>query len=249
MLSMAFLLSYHANSQALLNKVKSAAKDKATDAVFGNKNTSPTPSTPDIPPTGGNGRPTNSTSGGLITTPPDVLKSITEAESAFGSKSYGAARYSLQQAIVGIEMEMGDRVIESLPKKIDGIDYVKESDKVTSTGMAFVGLTIFREYYNDDKAVDITIANNSAMLSAANLYLSNPAYTAGQENMKSVNFQGFRGVLEFSEYDGYKLTVPIGQTSVAIVKLVNMANENEAIAAAGEFNLAEIQKLLGDKIN
>jgi hypothetical protein len=43
----------------------------------------------------------NNTSGGLITTPPDVGKSIATAESSFSGKKYGEARYALQQAIVG----------------------------------------------------------------------------------------------------------------------------------------------------
>ncbi len=234
-------------AQAILNKVKSAAKNKAANAIFGDKDTPSTPSVSEGDER--SGRPMNNTSGGLITTPPDVGKSIATAESSFSDKKYGEARYALQQAIVGIEMEMGNKVMESLPKKVAGIDFVKESDKVTSTGMAFVGLTIFREYYNDDKAVDITVANNSALLMSANMYLTNPAYASGQENIKSVTVQGFRGVMEFSEYDGYKLSVPLGQTSIAIIKMVNFADESAALKVSDAFDLAGIQKQLGDKIN
>lgn len=248
---LAGLVSYNAQAQGLMNRVKSAAKEKAADAIFGNKDNSSSSSDSDESSSTGNrpGRPGNNSSGGLITTPPDVEKNLSTAESAFGSKKYGEARYALQQAIVGIEMEMGNKVIANLPKKVIGIDYIQESDKVTSTGAAFTGLTIFREYYNDEQAVDITIANNSAWLSAANMYLTNPAYTSGQENMKSVTIQNFRAVLEFSEYEGYKLSVPLGQTSIAVIKMVNMADEEAAMKAANEFDLTSIQQQLGDKIN
>ncbi len=246
-------MGHSAQAQGLMNRVKSAAKEKAADAIFGDKDNSSNSSDSNdnsSSDTGGNrpGRPGNNTSGGLITTPPDVEKNLSTAESAFDGKKYGEARYALQQAIVGIEMEMGNKVMANLPKKVNGIDYIEDSDKVTSTGMAFAGLTIFREYYNDEQAVDITIASNSAWLSSANMYLTNPAYSSGQENMKAITIQDFRGVLEFSEYEGYKLSVPLGQTSIAVIKLVNMADENAAMKVANEFDLAGIQKQLGDKI-
>lgn len=243
-----YFLSYQSDAQGLLNKAKSTAKGKASNAIFGDNNSSSRPSQGASEANGGLGRPSNTT-GGLITTPPDVKKSIADAESSFAGKKYGEARYALQQAIVGIEMEMGEKVLKSLPTKVAGIEYIEESDKVTSTGMAFVGLTIFREYYNDDQAVDITVANNSGMLTAASMYLSNPAYASGQENMKSVTVQGFRAVLEFSEYEGYTLSIRLGQTSVAVIKLVNMADEAAALKVADAFDLAGIQKQLGDKIN
>jgi hypothetical protein len=246
-LALLCFLNYQTEAQALLNKVKSAAKNKAANAIFGDNDNSSTSGSSESNER--SGRPSNNSSGGLITTPPDVQKSIADAESSFSGKKFGEARYALQQAIVGIEMEMGNKVMESLPKKVAGIDYIQESDKVTSTGMAFVGLTIFREYYNDDQAVDITVANNSALLVSANMYLSNPSYTSGQDNIKSVTVQGFKGVIEYSEYDGYKLSVPLGQTSIAIIKMVNFANETAAMKVADAFDLAGIQKQLGDKIN
>lgn len=242
-LLLACFLGYQSQAQGLLNKVKSAAKDKAADAIFGDRDAPAPP-----PSEERSGRPSNTTGEGMITTPPDVGRSLDDAEKAFSQKKYGESRYALQQAIVGIEMEMGNQVMKSLPTKVAGIGHIPESDKVTSTGMAFVGLTIFREYYNDDQAVDITVANNSAMLTAANLYLTNPAYSSGQENMKSVTVQGFKSVLEFSEYDGYKLSVPLGQTSIAVIKMVNFANEGAALKVADAFDLADIQAKLGDKI-
>ena len=250
---LACVVSYDVEAQGLMNRVKSAAKDKAADAIFGNRGNSGSSSESgdNVPSEEGGrpGRPGNNTSGGLITTPPDVEKNLASAESAFGSKKYGEARHALQQAIVGIEMEMGNKVMADLPKKINGIDYIEESDKVASTGMAFSGLTVFREYYNDEQAVDITVATNAAWLSSANMDLTNPAYSSGQENMKAVTIQDFRGVLEFSEYDGYKLSVPLGQSSIAIITLVNMADEAAVMKVANEFDLVKIQQQLGDKIN
>lgn len=243
-----FFLGYHGQAQGLLNKVKSTAKSKAANAIFGDNDATSSSPSPGGTDADSPRRPSNTT-GGLITTPPDVKKSIADAESSFADKKYGEARYALQQAIVGIEMEIGERVLKSLPSKVAGIDYVEENDKVTSTGMAFVGLTIFREYYNDEQAVDITVANNSGMLTAASMYLANPAYASGQENMKSVTVQGFRAVLEFSEYDGYTLSLPLGQTSIAVVKMVNMVDEAAALKVADTFDFAGIQKQLGDKIN
>src|SRR5690606_15882747 len=121
---------------------------------------------------GGN-RPANKGGAGLVTTPPDVKENLASAETSFKAGSYGESRYAIQQAMLGVEMEIGQKLLKSLPETVAGLPKQPEQDQVTSSGWGWAGLTIHREYTKDDKQLQFTIANNSVLLSAMNLYLSN----------------------------------------------------------------------------
>ena len=79
-------------------------------------------------------KPTNKGGGGLIATPPDVNQNLADAETSYKEGSYGEARYAVQQAMLGVEMEIGKKVLESLPETVSGLDKIAESDQVTSSG-------------------------------------------------------------------------------------------------------------------
>src|SRR5690606_24160423 len=111
-------------------------------------------------------RPSNKGGGGLISTPPDVKQNLADAETSFKSGSYGEARYAVQQAMLGVEMEIGKEVLEAMPASVSGLDKVADADQVTSSGYGWAGLTIHREYLKDDKELRTTVANNSAWMTA-----------------------------------------------------------------------------------
>ena len=99
-------------------------------------------------------------------------------------------------------------------------------------------------------ALRTTIANNSAWMSAVNVYLANGGYaqqTNGEQNWKQIKVKGYRGIIEYSESSGYKLSVPIGQSSLIVWDGVNFASEQEMITAANAFDLDGIKKTLGEK--
>src|SRR5678815_2388430 len=98
------------DAQGLLKKVKdkvNKAVDKSLDKKVEEKTGIPSDES------GGNssgnsnsnsGGPTNKGGGGLTNTePPDVKAQMAEAETAHGAKNYSDARYSLQQALMGVE--------------------------------------------------------------------------------------------------------------------------------------------------
>jgi len=184
---------------------------------------------------------------GLITTPPDVLQNIQDADAYFGKKNYTDARYAVRQAILGIEMEMGNKILEDLPEAIEGLSFVKDEDRVTSTGIGFVGMTIQRIYRQDDKEFQVTVGNDAALLSAANVYLSSGAYaSSSDQNYKTVRFGEYRGVLEYDEYSGYKLSVPFGQSSILVTNGINFMTEKEMMDASEKIDIEKIKKILGE---
>ena len=199
---------------------------------------------------GSAGRPSNKGGGGLISTPPDVNQNLADAETAYKSGSYGEARYSVQQAMLGVEMEIGQKVLKSLPETVSGLPKIPESDQVTSTGYGWAGLTIQREYRNDDKEMKATIANNSAWMSAINMYMANGGYsqtTGGQQNWKQTKVKGYKAIIEYDESSGYKLSVPLGQSSLIVFEGINYASEQEIMSAASTFDIDGIKKMLGEQ--
>jgi len=199
---------------------------------------------------GGN-NPSNKGGGGLISTPPDVKQNLADAEIAYKKNSYGEARYSVQQAMLGVELEIGNKILKSLPESVSGLNKEAESDQVTSTGWGWAGLTIQREY-SDDKEKQFTaiIANNSAWMAGVNAYLASGGYaqqTNGQQNWKQTKLNGYRAIIEYNDGSGYKLSVPIGQSSIIVFEGVNFATEQEMMKAAEVFNIDGIKKELGEQ--
>jgi hypothetical protein len=200
--------------------------------------------------TNSSGKPSNQGGGGLISTPPDVKQNLSDAETSFKSHSYGEARYAVQQAMLGVEMEIGNEVLKSLPATVSSLPTVTEEDKVTSTGWGWAGLTIQRSYRKDDKQLSTTVANNAAWMSAVNMYLTNGGYaqqTNGQQNWKQVKVKGYRAVIEYDESSGYKLSVPLGQSSLIVWEGINFKSEQDMISAASAFDIDGIKKMLGEK--
>ena len=244
--------------QKVENKTEQKAGDEI-DKLFGGKKKNQTPGGQQGGANGqggnggeegGNGNPSNKGGAGLISTPPDVKQNLADAEVAYKKNSYGEARYSVQQAMLGVELEIGNKILKSLPESVSGLFKEVESDKVTSTGWGWAGLTITREYSDKkDKQFTATIANNSVMMMGVNAYLSGgyAQQTSGQQNWKQTKVKGYRAVIEYNEGSGYKLTVPIGQSSVIVFEGINFATEPDMMKAAEMFNIDAIKKELGEQ--
>jgi len=250
-------------AQDILNKLKKKAEEKVIDKLNGPKSTTTPPSSGNTN-TGSsnstnNNNPSNKGGGGLISTPPDVNQNLTDAETAFKSGGYGEARYAVQQAMLGVELEIGNKILKSLPESISSLKKYAEEDQVTSTGYGWAGLTIHREYNNDDdnnddsndnsKEFRVTVANNAAWMSAVNMYLSSGGYaqtTGGQQNWKQTKVKGHRAIIEYSEGSGYKLSVPLGQSSIVIFEGTNFSSEPEMMTASNSIDIDAIKKMLGE---
>lgn len=254
--------SYGSQAQ-LLKKLKQKAENAAERIVdkkidekidgatrTGGKNQNG-PGGPGMPGSGGSGGGRNNTSGeGLVTTPPDVQKNLTEAEDAFKKNSLSESRYSIQQAMLGVEMEIGKKILKSLPSKVKNLLKDSAEDKVTSSGWGWVGLMIQGAYKDGEQELRMTIANNAAWMQAVNMYLANGAYaqsSGDQQNWKQTKLKGYRAVIEFDKSSGYKLSVPLGQTSMIIFEGINFKTEQEMMDACSVIDIDAIKKELGEK--
>ena len=253
----AVLFASSAHAQGFVNKLKQKADEAASKALekkakekagIEDEPANEVQETSGSPQT--RTRPTNKGGGGLIATPPNVNQNLADAEKSYKAGSFGEARYAVQQAMLGVEMEIGKKVLESLPEAVTGLDKVDESDQVTSTGYGWVGLTIRREYLKEDKQLTATVANNSALMSAMNMYLANGGYsqtTNGEQNWKQTKVKGHKAIIEYDDATGYKLSVPLGQTSMIVWEGINFSSEQDMMAAANTFDIDGIKKMLGEK--
>ncbi|HSB91689.1 MAG TPA: hypothetical protein VLC28_01170, partial [Flavitalea sp.] len=93
-------------------------------------------------------------------------------------------------------------------------------------------------------------ANNAVWMQAINMYLANGAYSQSngeQQNWKQTKLKGNRAVIEFDKSSGYKLSVPLGQTSLIIFQGINFATEADMMDACGTVDIDKIKKELGEK--
>jgi hypothetical protein len=258
-LTAAFVLSLGAGTTSgqFLNKLKQKA-DQAIDKKLGinQPSTSTGAGTGTAGGSGGNGGsnggPSNNSGGGLISTPPDVKQNLTDAEGSYSKSNYGQARSSVQQAMLGVELEIGNKILTSLPASIAGLDKIDKDDQVASSGSGWAGLVIVRKYSGGkNKQFTVTIANNAAWMSAITMFMSNGAYasqTGGQQqqNWKQTTLKGNNGIIQFDKSSGYKLSVPIGQSTLMVFEGINFATEVDMMSAAGEPDIDGIKKLLGE---
>lgn len=247
----------------LLKKLKEKAEnaaDKAIDkkvdkAVNGeNANTDNSNNTsnngPGMPSKNSKSNPSNKGGQGLISTPPNVNENLTSADASYKSGKYTDARYAIQQAMLGVELEIGQKILKSLPDVVAGLKKDTTADQVASTSWGWTGLTIHREYLEGEKQLRFTISNNSPWMQAVNLYLTNTGYmqTSGnQQNWKQIKVQDLRGVIEYDQSSGYKVSVPLGQTSLLVYEGVNFATEQDMMSAVNGINIEQIKKHLGEK--
>jgi hypothetical protein len=235
--------------QAFMRKLQDKAEDEAIDAIFGKDKASTTTETGTNSSTSDSNSPSNTKGGGLSNTSRDVVALINDAESSFGKKNFRDARYAIQQAMMGVELEIGKKILQELPENINGLPMVPEEDNVTSTGIGFAGLIIERTYRKSDQQLKVAVGNNSAWLSAANMYLASGTYssTSTEENYKQTTFQGEKAVIQFEESSGYTLSVPFGQASILVTEGVNFDSENEFMDASAKIDIKKIKTQLGEQ--
>ena len=250
----AFYMPCHSQ---LLKKIKDKANEKVNEMTSSKTKTDSTKNTQTSSDesygsgSGSGSKHTNKGGGGLKnTTPPDVNAQIKEAEDAYKIKNYNDARFSIQQALVGVEIQLGRELLKSLPAEVNKLPKDTTQDKVVSTQWGWNNMTIQRVYWDKkDKQLTITIGNNAMYNQFVNLYFNNSYVEANtkDQNMKQVKVKGNRGIIQYDDNKGYTLIVSLGQTSMIVWECINFADENEVMKTAETFDIEGIKKMLGEQ--
>jgi hypothetical protein len=238
----------YAGEAQLLKKLKQKINNAVGTNSSSNSNTNPESNNNNS----SSGTPTNKTGGGLTnTTPPDVNQQIADAEKSQAAGDYSDARYSIQQALVGIELQIGKQVLQSLPESVSGLQKDTMQNKVMSTQWGWNNLSIQSVYKKDDKQMTITIGNNVAYSGFVNMYF-NSAYAqtsnnGDNKNVKQTKLKSYKALITYDDSKGYTLMVPLGQSSLIVWECVNFATEQDVMNAAGTFDIDGIKKMLGEQ--
>lgn len=197
------------------------------------------------------GKPMNKGGGGLTnTTPPDVLQQITDAEKAHGAAKYSDARYSVQQALMGVEIQLGRELLKSLPKAIISLPVDTLQDKISSSQWGWNNMTIQRVYFDKkDKQLTVMIGNNAFYSGFVTMYF-NSAYVqadGNNQNVKQVRVKGNKAVIQYDDSKGYTLIAQLGQSTTIVWECINFKDEAEVMAAANAFDIDDIKKRMGEQ--
>jgi hypothetical protein len=243
-----------ASSQGLLKKLKDKVNNTVSNTVNNavNKNTGVSPA---VSATnngaGSSGRPTNKVGAGLSnTTPPDVTAQMTEAETAHAAKNYSNARYALQQALMGVEIQLGRQILKSLPETSDALNVDVAQDVVMSTQWGWSNMSIQRVWKNKDKQLTMTVGNAGIYAGLAAVYFANAGMVEAsnnRQNIKQVRVKGNKAIIQYEDSRGYTLIVSLGQSSMIVWECINFANEQEVMNTANSFDIDGIKKMLGEQ--
>ncbi len=247
-----FFCSNSGHSQ-LMKKFKEKVNEKIENAVGGTNNTNSNnqSNTNTNTSTSSQSGARNKGGGGLkSTTPPDVLAMMADAEKSHSAASYSDARYSLQQALVGVEIQLGYQVLASLPSQINDMTKDTTRNTVSSTQWGWNNLTIQTVYAKaPDKEMTISIGNNSVYSGIAQLYFANTGYMANNQdkNIKQTRVKNNKAIIQYDDSKGYTLMMPLGQSSLIVWECVNFASEDEVMNAANQFDIDGIKKTIGEQ--
>ncbi|MEP6626773.1 MAG: hypothetical protein ABJA32_02270 [Ginsengibacter sp.] len=234
-----------------LKEKANSAVNKAIDKKIGNETGNATTTASQSESTS-SGKPVNKGGAGLKNTaPPDVNAAMDDAGKSFAANNYSDARYAVQQALMGVEIQLGHELLKSLPDNVDGLQKDTTQDRVVSTQWGWNNMTIQRVYSDKkDKQCTVTIGNNLLYAGLVNAYFGN-AYAVESngkdQNVKQVKVQGNKAIISYDERKGYSLVVPVGQSSMIVWECINFANEDEVMKAANVISIDKIKKSLGEK--
>jgi hypothetical protein len=257
LLAAGLLTAVDAPAQGFLKKLKEKVNevaDKAVDKKVNEKvgaEQGSTPANTSNDAASRAGKPQNKTGAGLQnSTPPDVAAQIVDAEKSHASGNYSDARYSIQQALLGVELQIGKQLLKSMPVTAGGLAADTASDRVVSTRWGWANLTIQRVYGKEDKQMTVVVGNNPLYSGAMDMYFNAGMYAQTNEqdkNQKQVKVQGNKAVIKFDKDEGYTLLVQLGQSGMMTWSAVNFASEQEVMSAVNAFDIERVKKILGEK--
>lgn len=251
-LALVMLLAVSGNTQAQLLKKLKEKVNQAADQLVSPGSSSPSSSSGSSGNSGNSGnlgKPSNKGGGGLVSTPPDIEANIQSSETAFKDSKYSESRFALQQAILGVELKIGQEILKGLPEQVSGMTRIPEKDQCGSSGWGWSGLVVKRAYQQGDKYLEVGIQDLSILGPMWSMYM-NGDFAMQQNNeqkAKNIMVKGNKGMISYEDSKGYTVVVMLTQGSALGWDGVNIASEQEMMNAVNQFDIDRIKKYLGEK--
>lgn len=254
MLLICLCLHTQTYSQGFLKKLKDKANqvvDKSIDKKIDEKTGTNQDNNNNSSGTNKTGKPRNTTGEALKnSTPPDVVQQISDAEKAHDAKNYSEARYAIQQALLGVEIQIGQQILKSLPVTVANLPKDTTEDRVMSSQWGWANLTIQRVYRQNDKQMTVVIGNNPLYSGMMDMYFNNAYATQSNgenQNMKQIKVKGYKAAIKFDASEGYSVLVQLGQSGMMTWQGINFSTEQDMLAAVNTFDIDGVKKQLGEK--
>lgn len=171
-----------------------------------------------------------------------VDEHLTEASKQYAARNLEETRFALQQSLNELYVLIGEKILAELPEKLGDVTAQKKNDAYNGYTLGFTGVYIDRTYQNAaaDKTMQITLINDSPLMSGMNAFLTNPILNMGS-GRKTIKIDGYKSVLEKSEDDpaSYTLNIPFNQ-SLITTKFEGFKDENQVLALAKLIPVAKI---------
>lgn len=254
------LTQQEVKAQGFLKKLKDKAEKKAEellDKKVAEKTGTASPTANGTVPTNNttsagskNSRPSNKTGEGLKnSTVPDVLQQISDANTAYDKNQFGEARFSIQQALLGVELQIGKTLLASLPAEINGLPKDSTEDRVMSTRYGWANLSIQRIYQKEDKQLSMLIGNNSIYSGMLDMYFGFAATQSNgdTQNSKQIRIKGNKAIIQFEDREGYTILMQMGQSGMITWKAINFTTEKEVMDAINQFDIDHIKTTMGEQ--
>ncbi len=173
-----------------------------------------------------------------------------EANESIVKKDYRKAQSAMQKALTEINIVVGKELLAALPLEINGMKASAENDTNGGTvpGIMSVGVTVTRDYANEDRSLSVTIMSNSPAAISISMMISNPSLMEQTgEGHKVVEVGKSFGLLSYEAEDKLgDLQIPIGN-SVISLNADEINSPDEIIEIAKKLNIDNLKKILGEQ--
>ncbi len=177
----------------------------------------------------------------------EVQIRLDEALSSYRSEDLENARFSLQEALIGINEAVGQEILSVFPAEMNGMNKVDENDEVTGMNVGFAGLLVHRSYIGEEGEASIDLISDSPMLAGINTILAMPGFMTSDPNQKRVKVSNYKALLTRNEDDtgkvSYDLQVPLNSSLLAF-QCSGIEDENEVLDLAELIPVKRIVEIL-----
>ncbi|MBP6977803.1 MAG: hypothetical protein PHD61_05890 [Bacteroidales bacterium] len=176
----------------------------------------------------------------------DVSGQLNTATASYTSGDLENARFSLQEALNGVNQALGKEILDLLPGTLGGMNAQLDADNVTGTNMGFAGLYVNRDYQKDTiRDASLEIISDSPMLATVNSLLTMSTMFSSDPNQKRIKIGSYKALMTKSESNdiiSYDIQMPFGN-SMMTFKTNGIADEAEVTGLVNSLPITDIVRL------
>lgn len=181
---------------------------------------------------------------GIQLTGQEVQEKLDAAKASYEAGNLEDARFSLQQALQGINQAIGNEILNLLPDQLGEMNKVDAEDNVTGVSAGFAGLYVNRKYQGPNSDATVEIISDSPLLGSISSLLTMPVFMASDPNQKRIKIDSYKALLTRNDNDSiisYDVQMPFG-SSMLTFNCNGIGDEKEVEGLLNTLPVSEIVK-------